>query len=175
MFKQDLATGYDCNYDDLYHELDDCNFGFVDVAALKRYLVKCSIFASDALLIAIIRRLDLDADARLSRKELVDGITPLENYTKGSLIVLKKSVKRPKSSFSKSQKLTKSSIGPLAKRKPKEHIFQKDYIIGTHLENAHIVSQNDHAKKPKVTRSLQHAPSLSNKEATLDLLSRLFF
>jgi len=73
----------------LYHEVDDCNLGFVDIVSLKRYLVKCSIFASDALLIAIIRRLDLDADARLNYKELIDGIKPLENFTKGSLILLK--------------------------------------------------------------------------------------
>jgi len=38
------------------------------------------------LLIAIIRRLDLDSDARLSRKEFIDGIMPLENFTRGSLV-----------------------------------------------------------------------------------------
>ena len=166
---------YDCNYDDLYHELDDCNFGFVDTSALKRYLLKCSIYASDVLLIAIVRRLDLDADARLSRKELLDGIMPLENYTKGSLIVLKKSVKRPKSAASRSAKLTKSSIGPHIKRKPKEHIFQKDYIVGAHMQSAHIVPQDNYSKKSKETRSIKHAPSLSDKEATLDMLNRIVF
>ena len=166
---------YDCNYDDLYHELDDCNFGFVDTSALKRYLLKCSIYASDVLLIAIVRRLDLDADARLSRKELLDGIMPLENYTKGSLIVLKKSVKRPKSAASRSAKLTKSSIGPHIKRRPKEHIFQKDYIVGAHMESAHIVPQDNYSKKSKETRSIKHAPSLSDKEATLDMLNRIVF
>jgi hypothetical protein len=62
---------YDCNYDDLYHEMDDCNFGFVDTSALKRYLLKCSIYVCDVVLLAIIRRLDTDADARLSRTELI--------------------------------------------------------------------------------------------------------
>jgi cellulose biosynthesis protein BcsQ len=75
MFKQDLATMYDCNYDDLYHELDDCNFGFVDTSALKRYLLKCSIYASDVLLIALMP----DSAARNSLMELRHlKITPKE-------------------------------------------------------------------------------------------------
>ena len=74
MLKQDLATSYDYNLDSLYSNIDDCNFKFVDTSNLKRFLVKCCIYASDALLIAIIRRLDLDADARLSRREFIDGV-----------------------------------------------------------------------------------------------------
>ena len=85
MLKQDLATSYDYNLDSCYKNLDDCNFGFIDTSNLKRFLVKCCIYASDALLIAIIRRMDLDADARLSKREFFDGIQPLENFTKGSL------------------------------------------------------------------------------------------
>ena len=85
MLKQDLATSYDFSLDSCYKNLDDCNFGFIDTSNLKRFLVKCCIYASDALLIAIIRRMDLDADARLSKREFFDGIQPLENFTKGSL------------------------------------------------------------------------------------------
>ena len=54
-------------------------------------MVKCGLLPTDAILIAIIRRLDLDADARLSQKEFFDGVQPLENYTKMSLDKLKKS------------------------------------------------------------------------------------
>lgn len=75
--------------------IDDCNFGFIDTSNLKRFLVKCCIYASDALLISIIRRMDLDADARLSKREFSDGIIPLENFTKGSLSEMKKSAKKP--------------------------------------------------------------------------------
>jgi hypothetical protein len=60
--------------------------------------VKCCIYPTEALLIAIIRRLDLDADARLSKKEFFDGIMPIENYTRNSLHNFKKATKRPKSS-----------------------------------------------------------------------------
>lgn len=69
-----MATAYDYNLDALYTCLDDCNFKFIDTSNLKRFLVKCCIYASDALLIAIIRRMDLDADARLSMKEFMDGV-----------------------------------------------------------------------------------------------------
>ena len=74
MLKQDLATAYDFNLDALYTCVDDCNFKFIDTSNLKRFLVKCCIYASDALLIAIIRRMDLDADARLCMKEFMDGV-----------------------------------------------------------------------------------------------------
>ena len=94
MLKQDLATSYDYNHDSCYKNIDDCNFGFIDTSNLKRFLVKCCIYASDALLIAIIRRMDLDADARLSKREFLDGTQPLENFTKGSLSEMKKTVKK---------------------------------------------------------------------------------
>lgn len=85
MLKQDLATSYDYSLEALYNNIDDCNFKFIDTSNLKRFLVKCCIYASEALLISIIRRMDLDADARLSKREFFDGVQPIENYTKGSL------------------------------------------------------------------------------------------
>ena len=94
MLKQDLATAYDFNLENCYRSIDDCNFGFIDTSNLKRFLVKCCIYASDALLISIIRRMDLDADARLSKREFFDGIQPQENFTKGSLTEMKKSAKK---------------------------------------------------------------------------------
>ena len=89
-----MATAYDYNPDALYGNIDDCNFKFIDTSNLKRFLVKCCIYASDALLIAIIRRMDLDADARLSNKEFMDGVQPIENFTKGSLTEMKKVAKK---------------------------------------------------------------------------------
>lgn len=47
------------------------------------------MYPSDDLLIAVIRRLDLDSDARLGKKEFIDGIMPMENFTKGSMIQFK--------------------------------------------------------------------------------------
>jgi hypothetical protein len=65
-------------------EIDDCNLKFICSSSLKRFLVKCQIYPKDELLIALVRRLDLDSDARLSRSEFADGIMPIENFTKGS-------------------------------------------------------------------------------------------
>jgi len=113
MLKQQLATSYDFNLEACYKNIDDCNFGFIDTSNLKRFLVKCCIYASDALLIAIIRRMDLDADARLSKREFFDGIQPLENFTKGSLTEMKKSSKKQMRSTASASNMRKisSSIG----------------------------------------------------------------
>jgi hypothetical protein len=35
-------------------------------------------------LMAIIRRMDLDADAKLNLKEFIDAVRPLENFTKNA-------------------------------------------------------------------------------------------
>jgi len=37
--------------------------------------------------------MDLDADARLSLKEFEDGVRPIENFTKGSIVEMKKTYK----------------------------------------------------------------------------------
>ena len=123
MLKHDLATSYDYNLDSCYKNLDDCNFGFIDTSNLKRFLVKCCIYASDALLIAIIRRMDLDADARLSRREFFDGIQPQENFTKGSLTEMKRTVKKSAraaassgNNFRKTQSLGKRPMTAAMKR-----------------------------------------------------------
>ena len=82
---------------------------------MKRFLVKCCIYASDALLIAIIRRMDLDADARLSQKEFMDGVCPIENYTKGSLTEMKKIAKKSVKMAS-TVNFRKNSLGSSIKR-----------------------------------------------------------
>jgi hypothetical protein len=84
MLKQQLACRYDFNIDSLYMEIDDCNLKYICSSSLKRFLVKCQIYPNDELLIALVRRLDLDSDAKLTRSEFSDGIMPIENFTKGS-------------------------------------------------------------------------------------------
>lgn len=48
---------------------------------MKRFLIKCGVLPDDNLLLAIIRRMDLDADAKLNLKEFIDSIRPIENFT----------------------------------------------------------------------------------------------
>jgi hypothetical protein len=85
-----LSTRYDYSFDKVMREMDDCNLRFVDTSALKRFMGKCRIYPSDDLLIAVVRRLDIDADGRLSKCEFKDGIMPMENFTKNSVIQFKK-------------------------------------------------------------------------------------
>lgn len=40
------------------------------------------VFPSEGLLIAILRRFDLDADAKLSQKEFTEGVKPQLDYSK---------------------------------------------------------------------------------------------
>lgn len=84
-----MALSYDYSLNGLFEEIDDCNFKFIDSSNLKRFLIKCGMHPSEAVLIATIRRLDLDADARLSKREFIDGIQPIEDFTKASLMIFK--------------------------------------------------------------------------------------
>ena len=69
MLKQQLACRYDFNIDSFYMEIDDCNLKYICSSSLKRFLVKCQIYPGDELLFALVRRLDLDSDAKLTRAE----------------------------------------------------------------------------------------------------------
>ena len=74
--KQELASRYDYNLERLYKDVDDINYGYVDASNLKRFLIKCGLFPNEGMLISILRRFDLDADAKLSKKEFVEGVRP---------------------------------------------------------------------------------------------------
>ena len=62
--------------------IDDWQYGFIDKKNLKSFLRKHNYIASTAECMAIIRRLDLDADARLSKHEFADGLRPEEPYSR---------------------------------------------------------------------------------------------
>lgn len=74
--KQELASRYDYSLERLYKDVDDINYGYVDSSNLKRFLIKCGIFPNEGNLISILRRFDLDADAKLNKKEFIEGIKP---------------------------------------------------------------------------------------------------
>jgi Ca2+-binding EF-hand superfamily protein len=83
--KQELTARYDFNVEHLYKEVDDINYTFIDAQNLKRFLIKTGVFPNDALLISILRRFDLDADAKLSLKEFIEGVLPQKDFSKRSL------------------------------------------------------------------------------------------
>jgi hypothetical protein len=49
---------------------------------MKRFLRRHGFQAVDQEVMIIIRRMDLDADARLSKQEFIQGIRPSEPYSK---------------------------------------------------------------------------------------------
>ena len=98
--KQQLASRYDYSLDMLFKSVDDWNYKYIDQINLKRFLIKCGIIPNDNLLISIIRRMDLDADAKLNLKEFIDAVRPVENFTqkKASKALAASSKQRPRSS-----------------------------------------------------------------------------
>lgn len=53
----------------MFKEIDDWCYKYLDVKNMKRFLMKTSLYPDEAILKAIVRRLDSDGDARLSFKE----------------------------------------------------------------------------------------------------------
>ena len=70
------------DYSKAFAEIDDWNYGFIDKKNLKSFLRKHGFVASKKDLMSIIRRLDLDGDAKLSRDEFIKGLLPAEPYSK---------------------------------------------------------------------------------------------
>jgi Ca2+-binding EF-hand superfamily protein len=74
--KRKLTSQFDFSAQQLYREVDDCNMQFIDFVAMKRFLQKCGIVMSSSRIVAIVRRLDIDADAKLSQSEFMEAIMP---------------------------------------------------------------------------------------------------
>ena len=62
------------DYEKAFYSVDDWNYGFVDRRNLKSFLKKHGHLASNEEVMAIIRRMDLDADARLSKEEFIAAL-----------------------------------------------------------------------------------------------------
>ena len=65
----------DYNVEYLFGQIAD-NGNFIDATNLKKFLMRCSYMPNDNLLIATIRRIDLDCDAKLNYLEFIDSIRP---------------------------------------------------------------------------------------------------
>ena len=64
------------DYEKAFASIDDWNYGFIDKKNLKTFFTSHGTILSNVDLMAIIRRMDLDADARLSKQEFIAGIKP---------------------------------------------------------------------------------------------------
>ena len=83
---EELKQGMQCNkqfhYLKAFQEIDDWGYGYIDVKNLKSFLRKHNYKAENSDVLCIIRRMDLDGDARLTREEFIDGLIPSEPYSR---------------------------------------------------------------------------------------------
>lgn len=80
--KQEMCSSKSFCVSKAFDAIDDWSYGFIDKKNLKSFLRKHNYIASTAESMAIIRRLDVDADARLSKHEFIAGLRPEEPYNK---------------------------------------------------------------------------------------------
>lgn len=65
-----------------FQAIDDWNYGYIDKRNLKSFMRKVGRMIPDDQLLMVIRRMDLDADARLSKEEFIEGLKPEQIYSK---------------------------------------------------------------------------------------------
>lgn len=120
--KQELAATADFDNKSGFKAIDDWNYGYVDFSNLKRFLKSQGYIPTNSDLTAIIRRLDLNADSRLSFDEFEVGIKPIEPYSKvtlGTKLKGSEGVKKVKSKSTLSKKSTKRPKTAAKKSKTK--------------------------------------------------------
>jgi len=62
--------------------VDDWSYGFIDRKNLSSFFRKHNYKASRTECLSVIRRFDLDGDARVSNREFIEGLTPEQAYSK---------------------------------------------------------------------------------------------
>ena len=80
--KQSLESSKQFNYNLAFREIDDWNYGYIDKKNLKSFLRKHGYLANNKDVMCIIRRMDLDGDARINRDEFISGLMPDKPYSK---------------------------------------------------------------------------------------------
>jgi len=72
--KRELQSRYDYQTYAAYKAIDKYNDGFIDTFNLSKFLKNNGHYASERELIAIIRRIDTDGDAKISYSEFSDSL-----------------------------------------------------------------------------------------------------
>ncbi|CDW77960.1 ef hand family protein [Stylonychia lemnae] len=80
--KQQLESALEYTEEGVYNSVDDWGYGFVDATNIKSFFRNNQLKATDEDCIAIIRRLDLDADSKLTKEEFITGLKAQEPYSK---------------------------------------------------------------------------------------------
>lgn len=71
--KRNLENKYDFTFKQAFRAVDDWNYGYIDHANLKKFLRSMGFVAAKQDLINILRRFDMDGDAKVSFKEFEIG------------------------------------------------------------------------------------------------------
>jgi hypothetical protein len=72
--KRCLEQSYDFSVQGAFKVIDDWNYKYIDENNLKRFLRNVGYLASKQELVAIIRRIDLDGDAKINLDEFNEGV-----------------------------------------------------------------------------------------------------
>lgn len=90
--KLDLSKQYDFTLKLAFNAIDDWGYGYFDAKNIKRFLRSMNYVASKQQIIGVLRRFDLDGDAKVNFEEFQNGIkTSLTQFA------VRKSLQRPKS------------------------------------------------------------------------------
>lgn len=65
-----------------YSAVDDWGYGYIDTRNLHSFFRNHKYKATEEDCVAIVRRMDLDADSKLNREEFLAGIKPQEPFSK---------------------------------------------------------------------------------------------
>lgn len=85
-YKRDLELRYDYSNYSIFRAVDRYNDGFIDSYNLGNFLKNTGHFASEKEILAIIRRIDTDGDAKLSYSEFSDFINALGGVSSRSIL-----------------------------------------------------------------------------------------
>ena len=64
--KRLIENAYDFTFKKAFQAIDDWNYKYIDMNNLKRFFIKTSHIPSKQELVSILRRFDLDGDAKIS-------------------------------------------------------------------------------------------------------------
>lgn len=71
--KRSLESSYDFTFRKAFQAIDDWNYGYLDQSNLKKFLKSVGYVATKQELVGVLRRYDMDGDAKISMKEFEIG------------------------------------------------------------------------------------------------------
>lgn len=72
--KRSLESSYDFSIKAAFKAIDDWNYGYIDKQNLKRFLRSMGHLATKQEIVGILRRFDLDGDAKINLQEFGESI-----------------------------------------------------------------------------------------------------